>query len=76
MSLLVLGAGTVAKVVGFPGFIATRPKWMVPFSECWIVGLRRSSSPSETPPVVMRTSTLGKVEARVEKRVSALKAIS
>ena len=26
--------GTVAKVVGFPGFIATRPKWIVPFSEC------------------------------------------
>jgi len=59
------GAGIVANVVGLPGFMATRPKWMVPPRECWIVGLRRSSSPMETPPVVISTSTVGRAAVRV-----------
>jgi hypothetical protein len=46
----------VAKVVGLPGFMATRPKWIVPARERSIVGFRRSSSPIETPPVVIITS--------------------
>mmetsp|Transcript_38358 Transcript_38358/g.56370 ORF Transcript_38358/g.56370 Transcript_38358/m.56370 type:complete len:200 (+) Transcript_38358:247-846(+) len=43
----------VAKVRGLPGFIKTRPKWMLPrFSS---IGFTRSLSPIETPPVVTRT---------------------
>ena len=50
--------GIVANVVGFPGFMETRPKWMVPPRERSMVGLRRSSSPIDTPPVVIIMSTL------------------
>jgi hypothetical protein len=50
------GVGIVAKVVGLPGFMATLPNWIVPFNDLSIVGLRRSNSPIETPPVVMITS--------------------
>lgn len=54
---VILFMGIVAKVVGLPGFMATLPKWIVPFSDLSMVGLRRSSSPIDTPPVVMTTST-------------------
>ena len=52
--------GIVAKVVGLPGFIATRPKCIVPFKDRSIVGFNKSNSPIETPPVVIITSTFCK----------------
>lgn len=44
------GHGTVAKVVGFPGFNATRPKCMDPARVCWITPFSKSFSPIDTPP--------------------------
>ena len=38
LSPLLFFTGTVAKVVGFPGFIDTRPKWIVPPRDRSIVG--------------------------------------
>lgn len=64
--------GMVAKVVGLPGFMATRPKWMVPPRERSMVGLRRSSSPIETPPVVTMISTERMAVRREASRVSGL----
>lgn len=58
--------GMVAKVVGFPGFIDTRPKWIVPPKDRSMVGFRRSSSPMETPPVVTMTSTLRTASRRLD----------
>ena len=64
-------AGIVAKVVGFlcfcqlrtqgkkatdPGFMATRPKWIVPFNSRSMTGLSRSTSPILVPPVAITTS--------------------
>mmetsp|Transcript_2124 Transcript_2124/g.3116 ORF Transcript_2124/g.3116 Transcript_2124/m.3116 type:complete len:262 (-) Transcript_2124:391-1176(-) len=46
--------GTVAKVVGFPGFILMRPKCTFPIF-C-SRGLIRSESPIDTPPVVITAS--------------------
>lgn len=65
-------SGIVAKVVGLPGFIDTRPKWMVPPSFRSMVGLSKSSSPMETPPVVITTSTLANAERSFSSRVPAL----
>ena len=62
----------VAKVVGFPGFMETRPKWIVPPRDRSIVGLRRSSSPIETPPDVTMTSTLRKAPRRCSSREPGL----
>lgn len=67
------GTGTVAKVVGLPGFISTRPKWIVPPRERSRVGFRRSSSPMETPPVVIRTSISGRIAFKVVAKSCALK---
>ena len=64
--------GTVAKVVGLPGFIETRPKWMVPPSERSSVGFSRSSSPMETPPEVMRTSVRRKASRIADSRAPGL----
>lgn len=64
--------GIVAKVVGLPGFMATRPKWMVPPKERSMTGLRRSSSPIETPPVVTMISTERIAVRREASRVSSL----
>lgn len=64
--------GTVAKVVGFPGFMETRPKCIVPPRDRSIVGLRRSSSPIETPPEVTMTSTLRKAPRRCSSREPGL----
>ena len=65
--------GMVAKVVGFPGFIFTRPKWIVPPRARSMVGFRRSSSPIETPPEVMITSTFMSAERRVSSRAPGLR---
>jgi hypothetical protein len=48
--------GIVANVVGFPGFIFTRPKCMVPLKFLSITGLSKSEGPIEVPPVVIRMS--------------------
>ena len=64
--------GTVAKVVGLPGFMETRPKWMVPLRERSMVGLRRSSSPIETPPEVTMTSTVRNASRRCSSREPGL----
>lgn len=69
---LMFVAGIVAKVVGLPGFMETRPKWIVPPNERSMVGLSRSSSPIDTPPVVMRRSTCVRACRRVDSSVSAL----
>ena len=63
---------TVAKVVGLPGFMETRPNRMVPPRERSIVGLRRSSSPMETPPEVTTTSTVRKAVRRCSSREPGL----
>ena len=65
--------GMEAKVVGFPGFMETRPKWMVPARERSMVGLRRSSSPIETPPVVRMRSTFERAVRRVDSRAPGLR---
>ena len=64
--------GMVAKVVGLPGFMLTRPKWIVPPRERSMVGLRRSSSPMETPPVVMMVSTRERAVRRAVSRAPGL----
>ena len=64
--------GMEARVVGLPGFMETRPKWIVPPSERSIVGLRRSSSPMDTPPVVIRTSATRKLSRNLLSRCPAL----
>lgn len=48
--------GTEAKVVGFPGLMATRPKWIVPFKCRSMTGFKRSEEPMDEPPVVRSTS--------------------
>jgi hypothetical protein len=64
--------GTVAKVVGLPGFMFTRPKWIVPPRERSIVGFRRSSSPIDTPPVVTIASTRRRAARRASSRAPGL----
>lgn len=64
--------GMVAKVVGLPGFMFTRPKWIVPPRERSIVGFRRSSSPIETPPVVTIASTRRRAARKVSSRAPGL----
>lgn len=49
-------AGMLANVVGFPGFIATRPKWIVPSNRRSTTGLMRSLAPIDVPPVVRSKS--------------------
>lgn len=62
------GNGIVAKVVGLPGFIETRPKWIVPLRLCSMVGFMRSSSPMDAPPVVTRTSALVRAAWRADSK--------
>ncbi len=50
--------GMVANVVGFPGLIVTRPKWMVPLKFRSITGFNKSVGPMEVQPVVIRISAL------------------
>lgn len=50
------GTGMLANVVGFPGLIDTRPKWIVPSNRRSITGLKRSLDPIEVPPVVRSKS--------------------
>lgn len=50
----------VANVVGFPGLIATRPKWTVPSKLRSMTGFKRSAGPMDVPPVVMMTSASSK----------------
>lgn len=59
-------------MVGLPGFMATRPKWMVPPRDRSMVGLRRSSSPIDTPPVVTMISTERMAARREASSVSGL----
>eukprot|EP00760_Papus_ankaliazontas_P038070 PhM_4_TR8844/c0_g1_i1/m.55998 len=51
------GRGIVANVVGLPGFMLTRPKWIVPPAPR-TAPLTTSNSPIETPPVESTTSHL------------------
>lgn len=64
--------GIVAKVVGLPGFMATRPKWIVPPRDRSMVGFRRSSSPMETPPVVTIMLTFSMASRRQDSRAPGL----
>lgn len=53
---LALVAGMVANVVGFPGLMATLPKWMVPLNCLSMTGFSKSVGPMEVPPVVIKIS--------------------
>lgn len=60
MNFLPAFVGMLANVVGFPGFIATRPKWIVPLNLRSITGLSRSLAPIDVPPVVKRISAVSR----------------
>ena len=52
MLFLVWNDGMLANVVGFPGIVDTRPKWIIPLNRRSMTCLMRSLGPIDVPPVV------------------------
>ncbi len=57
-------------MVGLPGFIATRPKWILPERCRSMSGLSRSDSPILVPPVVMIRSASARPFCKAESVAS------
>ena len=62
----------IIDIKSHPGFILTRPKWITAPMLRSSVGFNRSISPIDTPPVVIKTSTLERASLRTRPSSSLL----